>query len=108
MDESKENIDALRENLLASLRPFCADPEAAVEHLERRWAERDEQEQDFSPIEAEFIRQSCALYDRYRASKDMEFFSAVSVEAAERRRQIRNARALDRIAGTVNLEEFWR
>ncbi len=95
MDESKENIDALRENLLASL----------GDHVTITPVDGAD---DFNTMEEELVTQVLEVVDYNRGAADRRFAQTLQVATEERRRQIRNARALDRIAGTVNIEEFWR
>ncbi len=107
MSEEQE-LEQMRNNLLESLRPFCADPEAMVQHLERRWAERDEQETDFTPIQEVFVRHARISEDRKHDRMDQNFCEVLNVEAEETKRRIRNARSIGNLPNVAGLGDLWQ
>lgn len=49
-------LDELRARLVESLRPFCAEPESAVTHLEEFWERHDRTTADFSESEERWVK----------------------------------------------------
>lgn len=94
MDEEQDSIEALRESMLASLGSMVATQPDGTE--------------DFNPMESELVTQVREWIHYRSIAGDRHFGDMLTVATLERKRQIRNARALDRFADTVKGEEFWR
>lgn len=92
---AEENINELRENLLSSLGSMVTP--APIDGTE-----------DFTLMEWELVAQVREAKDYHFYLADRAFVGFMDVAMDERRRQIKNARALDRLTDTARGEEFWR
>lgn len=115
MDEEQDSIEALREGMLSSMGSMIAAQlsiEARLESMRSSLGsmiatQRDGTE-DFNAMESELVTQIREWIHYRSVAGDRHFGDMLTVATLERKRQIRNARALDRFADTAKGEGFWR
>jgi len=91
----EQGLSELRENMLESLRTMQSD--AAGEAVA-----------DFTPIEEAFVGHARRNADRKHDRADQALSEALTVEAEERKRQIKNSRAIGNMNRTLGDPEKWR
>lgn len=90
-----EDLQPLRESMLESLGAMVP-------------AESLDTARDFNPTEELLVNSVRLLSDQRSSIFDNVFCQELLIETENRRRQIRNARAIDRMANTLHNPELWR